>query len=111
MPASMGYTGRRTTAIHQERICVTNHHARDIETREDIAQLMRAFYGRMFEDEVMGPIFLDVAKMDLEAHIPIMCDFWELQLFQKPGYRGGMMAVHFRVHMKMNLGAAHDNWS
>lgn len=76
---------------------------RDIETREDIAHLMRTFYGRMFQDEVMGPIFLDVAKMDLEAHIPVMCDFWELQLFQKSGYRGGMMAVHFRLHMQTEL--------
>lgn len=75
----------------------------DIETRDDIARLMREFYGRMFKDEVMGPIFVDVAKMDLEAHIPIMCDFWELQLFQKPGYRGGMMAVHFRLHMQTAL--------
>ncbi len=75
----------------------------DIETRDDIAHLMRTFYGRMFEDEVMGPIFLDVAKMDLEAHIPVMCDFWELQLFQKAGYRGGMMAVHFRLNMQTDL--------
>lgn len=76
---------------------------RDIETREDIAELMRAFYGSMFKDEVMGPIFIDVAKMDLEAHIPIMCDFWELQLFQKPGYRGGMMMHHFRLNMQVPL--------
>lgn len=75
----------------------------DIESREDIAHLMREFYGRMFKDEVMGPIFIDVAQMDLEAHIPIMCDFWELQLFQKPGYRGGMMMVHFDLHMKTEL--------
>ncbi len=80
-----------------------NNTLKDIESREDIAHLMREFYGRMFKDEVMGPIFLDVAKMDLEAHIPIMCDFWELQLFQKPGYRGGMMMVHFQLHMKTEL--------
>lgn len=76
---------------------------RDIETREDIANLMRTFYGSMFKDEVMGPIFIDVAKMDLEAHIPVMCDFWELQLFQKPGYRGGMMMHHFRLNMQIPL--------
>lgn len=75
----------------------------DIESREDIAHLMREFYGRMFKDEVMGPIFIEVAQMDLDAHIPIMCDFWELQLFQKPGYRGGMMAVNFQLHMKTEL--------
>lgn len=70
----------------------------DIETRDDIAHLMRTFYGRMYEDEVMGPIFKDIAQMDLEAHIPVMCDFWELQLFQKQGYRGGMMMVHFQLN-------------
>lgn len=75
----------------------------DIESREDIANLMREFYGRMFKDEVMGPIFIDVAQMDLEAHIPIMCDFWELQLFQKPGYRGGMMMVHLQLNMLTEL--------
>ena len=79
----------------------------DIETREDIAHLMRTFYRRMYEDEVMGPIFTDVAHMDLEAHIPVMCDFWELQLFQKPGYRGGMMAVHFRLNQQIPLEQHH----
>ena len=73
----------------------------DIESREDIERLMGEFYRRMFKDEVMGPIFLDVAKMDLEKHIPIISDFWELQLFQKSGYRGGMMMVHFRLHNLM----------
>ncbi len=82
----------------------------DIESRDDIAHLMREFYGRMFKDEVMGPIFLDVAEMDLDAHIPIMCDFWELQLFQKPGYRGGMMMVHFQLHNKMPEGLEHHHF-
>lgn len=75
----------------------------DIETRDDIAHLMRTFYGRMYEDEVMGPIFKDIAQMDLEAHIPVMCDFWELQLFQKQGYRGGMMMVHFQLNYLIPL--------
>lgn len=74
---------------------------KDIESREDIVRLMHEFYGRMFKDEVMGPIFLDVAKMNLETHIPIISDFWELQLFQKSGYRGGMMMVHFQLHNKV----------
>lgn len=88
--------------VAQQKVVPVTTPTRDIETRDDIANLMRTFYSRMFEDEVMGPIFVDVAKMDLEAHIPVMCDFWELQLFQKPGYRGGMMAVHFRLHMMMD---------
>lgn len=82
----------------------------DIESREDIVRLMHEFYGRMFKDEVMGPIFLDVAKMNLETHIPIISDFWELQLFQKSGYRGGMMMVHFQLHNKMPEGLEHHHF-
>lgn len=82
----------------------------DIESREDIERLMHEFYGRMFKDEIMGPIFLDVAKMDVEKHIPIISDFWELQLFQKSGYRGGMMMVHFQLHSKMPEGLEHHHF-
>lgn len=82
----------------------------DIESRDDIVRLMGEFYGRMFKDEVMGPIFLDVAKMDLDVHIPIISDFWELQLFRKSGYRGGMMMVHFQLHNKMPEGLEHHHF-
>ena len=37
----------------------------DITTRADCEQLVRAFYSRAFLDELLGPIFVDVAKLDL----------------------------------------------
>lgn len=79
----------------------------DIETREDIALLVETFYSRAFEDPVLGPIFVDVAQMDLQAHMPIMCDFWENILFQARKYPGGMMMVHFQLHQKTSLRAHH----
>ena len=39
----------------------------DIQNREDIDSLMKAFYSRAIGDEVIGYIFTDVAKIILEA--------------------------------------------
>lgn len=59
---------------------------KDIENREDIDELMRAFYSKATVDETIGYIFTDVAKLDLEHHLPIIGDFWETLLFQTGSY-------------------------
>ena len=76
---------------------------RDIETRADIERVVNTFYEHSFKDEVLGPIFIDIAKMDLDVHIPIMCDFWENILFQSRKYPGGMGMVHFHLHSLVPL--------
>lgn len=55
---------------------------RDIADRADIAGLVTAFYRRAFADDTLGPIFVDIAQMDLPAHLPVMCDFWESVLLR-----------------------------
>ncbi len=47
----------------------------DIETRADIDDLMNRFYARAINDETIGYIFTDVAKLDLEHHLPVIGDF------------------------------------
>jgi len=47
----------------------------DIETRADIDDLMNRFYTRAINDETIGYIFTDVAKLDLEHHLPVIGDF------------------------------------
>src|SRR5581483_7154751 len=49
----------------------------DIETREDCERLVRAFYGRALTDPFLGFLFTDVAKLDLDAHVPRITSFWE----------------------------------
>ena len=79
----------------------------DIDTREDIALLVDTFYKKTFKDPVLGPIFVDIAKLDLPRHMPIMCDFWENILFHTRKYPGGMMMVHFQLHQKTTLEPHH----
>ncbi len=79
----------------------------DIRNRDDIATLIEAFYARAFADSVLGAIFIDIARMDLRAHMPVMCDFWETVLFQAGLYKGNAFNVHFDLHLQVSLTAMH----
>lgn len=80
---------------------------RDIEDRGDIEAVVRDFYTRAFADPLLGPVFVDIARMDLEAHMPIMCDFWETVIFRAGLYKRNALQVHADLHAKASLTAEH----
>jgi hemoglobin len=83
----------------------------DIEDRDDCERLVRAFYGSAMEDELIGWIFTDVAKLDLEAHVPVVTSFWETVLLGNQSYYGGAFGPHARLHEKAGLRKAHfERW-
>ena len=83
----------------------------DIETREDVERLVRAFYGRALTDPIIGFIFTDVAQLDLEAHVPQITSFWETILLGAQSYRGGAFAPHAQLHFKVRLREGHfERW-
>jgi hemoglobin len=77
----------------------------DISGREDIERLIVAFYGSAFEDSRIGPIFTDVAHMDLDRHLPIMADFWDTVLFRAGTYSRNALQVHMALNRKRALDA------
>jgi hemoglobin len=83
----------------------------DIETRDDVERLVRAFYGRALTDPIIGFIFTDVARLDLEAHVPEITAFWETILLGAQSYRGGAFRPHAALHLRVRLRRAHfDRW-
>ncbi|MFY9806763.1 MAG: group III truncated hemoglobin [Pseudonocardiaceae bacterium] len=80
---------------------------RDITDREDIAGLVTAFYRRAFADECLGPIFVDIAQMDLPAHLPVMCDFWESVLLRAGLYHRNALAPHLQLNTQVELTPPH----
>lgn len=83
----------------------------DIQTRDDIERLVTTFYQRAFADELLGRIFTEVAQMDLEAHLPTMCDFWETVLFRAGTYRGNAFRPHARINSLEPLTLTHfEQW-
>lgn len=82
----------------------------DIENRADIDLLMTEFYSTAMVDNAIGYIFTDVAKLDLDHHLPIIGDFWETMLFQAGSYsRHGRnpMMVHAELNEKTPLKPLH----
>ncbi|HVE57193.1 MAG TPA: group III truncated hemoglobin [Pyrinomonadaceae bacterium] len=83
----------------------------DIETRKDIEELMTDFYHKALSDNLIGYIFTDVAKIDLEHHLPIITDFWEMLLFGTVNfqmkYGRSPMQVHQVLSEKTPLRAEH----
>lgn len=83
----------------------------DIETRADCERLVRAFYERAFEDPVIGFLFVEVARLDLEAHIPRITSFWETVLLDARSYGGGAFAPHAALDARVPLQAGHfERW-
>ena len=83
----------------------------DIETRADCERLVRTFYGRALNDPIIGFIFVDVAKLDLEAHVPRITSFWETILLGARSYGGGAFRPHAQIHLQVPLRRAHfEQW-
>jgi hemoglobin len=83
----------------------------DIVSRDDIIQLVDGFYTRVQKDDVLGPIFNDIARVDWAAHLPKMYDFWESVLFGTAQFKGNPLAVHRALASRAPMtGAAFERW-
>jgi len=73
----------------------------DIKNRDDINVLVRTFYLKVQQDDILGPIFNGIIS-DWESHFELLTDFWETQLFLKRKYFGNPVTAHQEVDDKMN---------
>ncbi|HRD51385.1 MAG TPA: group III truncated hemoglobin [Flavobacteriales bacterium] len=84
---------------------------RDIESPDDVILLVDTFYRAALIDPVIGHIFVDVAKIDLESHMPRLYRFWCAILLGMPTYRENAFAPHMRLHQLHPLEPQHfERW-
>ncbi len=79
----------------------------DIASREHIIQLINRFYEQVTQDETIGFIFNDIAKVNWEKHLPLMYDFWETILLDTAAYKENVMGIHFSLNRKVPLEEKH----
>ena len=79
----------------------------DIRDRKDLEVLMNAFYSKLLQDTTINYIFIDVAKIDIKEHIPVIVDFWETILFQTGTYQKNAIQPHLDLNQKTRFKAAH----
>ena len=65
--------------------------SRDIENREDLLLLVKRFYNKLLADASISYLFTEIAKINLEHHLPVLVDFWDSILFQSDTYQKNAM--------------------
>lgn len=65
----------------------------------DLDRLVRVFYGRALEDEVIGPVFRGHVS-DWEHHFEIVQNFWSRAFLRTQRYTGGPFAPHLGLNLR-----------
>lgn len=83
----------------------------DLDSRAAIHDLVVGFYREIVFDDLLGPVFGEVAEVDWTVHIPRLVDYWCRVVLGQPGYDGAILAPHRRVHeMERFAPELFDRW-
>lgn len=84
---------------------------RDLDTPAEIGEMVRRFYADVAQDDLLGPMFNDVANVDWSEHLPKLTAFWCRALLGTAGYRGNPFRAHALVHARRAFTPAHfERW-
>ena len=89
----------------------------DVHSRADIEQIVERFYADVLNDPIIGFIFTEIAKIELQAHLPLIVDFWcDVVLRQNIGagnavkkkrYAGNVLRKHLELNEIIALKPGH----
>ena len=83
----------------------------DLDSAAEIAEMVRRFYADVTQDDLLGPMFNEVAGVDWSEHLPKLTAFWCRALLGEPGYQGNPFRAHQLVHAKRAFSPAHfERW-
>ncbi|WP_430810830.1 MULTISPECIES: group III truncated hemoglobin [unclassified Carboxylicivirga] len=87
----------------------------NLQTRNDIEKLVRAFYSKVQKDDTLGPFFNYAIKTPeaWEQHYQLLSDFWALNLLDQKGFDGNPARAHSGIDkaFKQAITTAHfDRW-
>lgn len=84
---------------------------RDLDTAGEIDEMVRRFYADVTQDDLLGPMFNEVARVNWSEHLPKLASFWRRALLGEPGYQGNPFRAHALVHAQRAFTPAHfERW-
>lgn len=84
---------------------------RDLDDPDEIAEMVRRFYADVAQDDLLGPLFNDVARVDWSEHLPKLTAFWCRALLGLTGYQGNPFRAHAEIHAQRRFTPAHfERW-
>lgn len=83
----------------------------DITNRTDIDILVKSFYDKLLQDELLKAIFRQIVLFHFGSHLITIADFWDSILLDADNYRGNVTEKHFEVDKQFQLSKAEfDRW-
>lgn len=83
----------------------------DLDSTEAIAEMVRRFYQDVAQDDLLGPMFNDVAQVDWAEHLPKLTAFWCRALLGIEGYSGNPFRAHALIHQRSPFTLDHfERW-
>lgn len=77
-------------------------------TEPALARLVETFYGRVRQDDLVGPLFND-AVGDWPAHLAKLADFWSSVMLTSGRYKGNPVVKHLK-HLARITPEMFDRW-
>jgi hemoglobin len=75
----------------------------DLDSKENIARFIELFYQKVLSDEILTPIFVDIAEIKIEEHLGHICAYWEKLLLGGSAYNRHTMEIHRALNAKSPL--------
>ena len=83
----------------------------DLATPTQVHDLVTLFYREIVFDELLEPMFGEVAEVDWAEHIPRLIDYWCWILLGTDRYAGAVTRTHRELHHLRAITPAHcDRW-
>lgn len=83
----------------------------DLDRRGAIHDLVVDFYREVVFDDLLHPVFGEIAEVDWSTHIPRLIDYWCRVLLGEVGYEGNLLGAHRHLHALSALRTEHfDRW-
>lgn len=82
---------------------------KDILNREDVVKLVDEFYTKVQQNEKLGYIFNEVAKIDWVHHLPKMYAFWASALLGEQSFKGNPMLKHILLSKQTTMSEVEFN--
>ena len=84
---------------------------KDIEEFKDVQLLVRSFYNKVLNDDVLAHFFAYAKDHNWQEHLSTLDSFWNNVLFYKGGYVGNPLELHKRLHYFKHLHHSNfDRW-
>jgi hemoglobin len=75
----------------------------DLDSKQEIARFIDAFYAKVLRDQRLAPLFIEVAEIKLDVHLGHIRQYWEKLLLGETDYRRHTMNIHRALHVEHPL--------